>query len=98
MPDPPLPPMTPLDGGTQNIGTVDDDDTALIGGIVGGLGGFLLLAALAALCWAKQSKNSKPPRANLASAVPVEMMAPPVSGTQMQAPGYSPPVSIETKA
>ena len=76
----PPPPTTTADvDGTENAISSggDDDDTAIIGGVVGGIA-FLLLLAVIFLLYARKQK---PPSANLASAVPVEMMARPVDVT-----------------
>jgi len=87
-PPPPSPPIpaspspttatTEVDGTENAISSGgDDDNTAVIGGVVGGVAFLLLLAVLFLL----YKRQQKPPTANLASAVPVEMMARPVDVT-----------------
>jgi len=54
----------------------DDIEDAIIGGAIGGAAGIILLGAAALFC---VQKTRKPPRAFLASAVPVEMVPPSTS-------------------
>ena len=80
-------PASPSDATLTNISTVSlteetttGDTGAIIGGVVGGVGGVLLIGALLVIYSMHRSAKAKPPSAVLAAGVPVEMMDPGAAG------------------